>query len=264
MIAYAVRWRGIVHANYGVDNGVLLGEGETWQGEFKRVTADAISIEENIEIEPGVVYGEALCLNGEPFTGALYDFDQNGFLTKEEWYRAAIPYEGREWYESGALKSAYSENTSTWAPDFYPNRTAWYESGEVENFDSQGVCADFSEHGHLTTLLLRPGYSSEVLNHLLKPVSKSLQLYGEVDDQVVANLSGLENVAELTLHHTNDTAEGLQWFSDCHLRELLTEDNNGFCANDVRQLLERFPGCKWDDRDALLAWHDKHSDKERE
>jgi hypothetical protein len=79
-------------------------------------------------------------------------------------------------------------------------------------------------------------------------VDSDLYLVGEgVTDQIAERLEDLPRLEQLHLDETRISVKGLKRFRVCtNLKELVTENNNGFRDTDVRKLLAHLPGCKWD------------------
>jgi hypothetical protein len=164
-------------------------------------------------------------------------------LLKEQDLGPTAPAPSREWYPSGALDADYDRvpPDGTWESETY------YENGQTSGVD---MGWDLTPDGRLRTLRLWPGYSENDLQRVPFRVDSILYLAGPaITDEIPERLEDLPRLEDLELDNTSVSATALERFRVCtKLKDLVTRNNTGFGEADVRNLLARFPGCKWDSR----------------
>jgi hypothetical protein len=244
-IAYEVRGDRVT-ANYQVTDGVRGGPAEAWDLARPRVLYCALQFVEPEETnEQFPVEGDYL--DGVFFEGIAYGFDEDtGRLLKEEDYRQEPPAPCRKWFRSGALMADFGRVR----PDGTWESVRYREDGQICGVQMRTMGWGRTPEGRLRSLRLLPGYPEDDLPRVPCRVDPMLYLAGQgVTDEILERLEDLPCLEQLTLDNTAISARGLEGFHVCtNLKELGTYSKNGFADADVRKLLARLRGCKWDRR----------------
>ena len=219
-----------------VVDGIEIGEDDRWGVGVRRyIDANSSSREEGL-----------LRVGGEPFSGIVYEFDEEGRLAFETECRdGSFDGDLYSWYPSGGLSEFRRESEHGSIGE------SWHESGGLNGITRESLYAAYNESGGLYSLWLGDGFDPRELRRLSLYVCETLELrnFG-ITDQIVAKLSGLQGVTSLSLRDTSVTAAGLAAFGVCPLTALYTRGNSEIDEGDIRELLTVRPNCHWFDQDA--------------
>ena len=181
-------------------------------------------------------------VNGQPFTGVLYEFDQSGHLVEEMEVhdRDTVETHTKTWYPSGALEGiAYG-----------PIGTEWSDQGQRLTEKTRDLSVIFEPDGTLASIFLLPSYTGCFCDEYSPVVSTNLRLKGSIDDQLVCQLVGLENLKLLVLERTNITRHGMRAFRVANsLERLQISENDSFSRVDCQELITNLAGCELIDMD---------------